>query len=144
MVEWLSAFLIVGIVFLVVSFSAAYLLKKLRKIPVKRTDTPYECGEEPHKDLPFPIKPLFIIPLVIFIVFEAELLFLFPWAKAINNNIIFILVGVIFIVILLLPLLLFFKWKVIGWRKGQTEINPEANNVPYDLYEKINKKYENG
>ena len=145
MIILLGSFLIVAIVFLVIAFLASFVIKKIRNIPIHQKSIPYECGELPHPEPPFPIKPLFLVPLIVFIVFEGEILLLFPWGKILGEqkSLFLVSVGVVFIVVLVLPLILFFKWDVIRWRRKMSYINKELNNVPEELYLKLNKKYEN-
>jgi len=50
------------------------------KFPSKAKSTPFECGKEPFS-LPSGNSPMhFYIVAMLFIVFDVELVFLFPWA----------------------------------------------------------------
>ena len=66
-------------VFAVASLAASSLLRPKRPTPAKLS--PYECGIEPMR-LPkgerFPVK--FYVIAMLFIVFDIETIFLFPWA----------------------------------------------------------------
>ena len=57
---------------------ASYLLGKRVRNPVK--DSPYECGMEPvgGTDERFSVK--FYLVGMIFVVFDVEVIFLYPWA----------------------------------------------------------------
>lgn len=70
--------LVLGIVFAVLSFTASRLLAPRRSTRVK--SAPYECGIEPAQGTPerFPVR--FFLVAMIFIVFDIEIIFLYPWA----------------------------------------------------------------
>ncbi len=71
---------ILGILFAAVSFFASRLLAPNR--PNHRKNQAYECGIEPAKETPerFPVR--FFLIAMIFIVFDIELIFFYPWAVA--------------------------------------------------------------
>ena len=75
------ALLIVG--FAVVSLAAAWLLRPARPDPVKLDN--YECGAEPIGSawVRFPVG--FYLVALIFIVFDALAVFLFPWALILKS-----------------------------------------------------------
>src|SRR5258708_15049806 len=62
------------------SFIASGLLAP--RSPNDRKSAPYECGIIPGKDTPerFPIR--FFLVAMIFIVFDVEIIFFYPWAVA--------------------------------------------------------------
>jgi NADH-quinone oxidoreductase subunit A len=66
------------VAFAVVSLAAAHLLRPARPDPVKLAN--YECGSEPIGSawIQFPVG--FYLVALIFIVFDALAVFLFPWA----------------------------------------------------------------
>src|SRR5712691_7358879 len=68
-------------VFVVMSLAASALLRPTRPTPAKRA--PYECGIEPER-LPaterYPVK--FYVVAMLFIIFDIEAIFLYPWAVA--------------------------------------------------------------
>lgn len=72
-------FTLVAIGFLAVSLIAARLLRH-RGMPTTNLD-PYECGNEPESfahDHRFSIR--YYLIAVLFVVFDVETIFLFPWA----------------------------------------------------------------
>ena len=71
---------ILGILFAVISFAANRILAPKR--PNDRKNSAYECGIEPAKETPerFPVR--FFLIAMIFIVFDIELIFFYPWAIA--------------------------------------------------------------
>ena len=72
------ALLVLGILFAAISFVASGLLAPRRKTAAKTA--PYECGIVPAHDTPdrFPVR--FFLVAMIFIVFDIEIIFLYPWA----------------------------------------------------------------
>ena len=75
----------------------------------------YECGIETVGDTWVQFKVQYYIFALIFLVFDVETVFLYPWAAAIGQLPLFaVLEGVLFILILVLGL-------VYAWRKGALE-----------------------
>lgn len=72
------ALLVLGILFAAISFIASGLLAPRRQTRAKTA--PYECGIVPAHDTPdrFPVR--FFLVAMIFIVFDIEIIFLYPWA----------------------------------------------------------------
>ena len=70
---------ILALVFAVLSLAASALLRPSRPTPAKLA--PYECGIEPER-LPkgerFSVR--FYVVAMLFIIFDVETIFLFPWA----------------------------------------------------------------
>ncbi len=71
--------IILGFVFAAVSFVASGLLAP-RKRPTAAKVAPYECGIVPGIEPPtrFPVR--FYLIAMIFIIFDIEIIFLYPWA----------------------------------------------------------------
>lgn len=80
----------------------------------------YECGERPIGEAWFNYNPRFYMIALIFVVFDVEIAFLFPWARvyqaflAEGNGGIALFEGLVFIVILFVAL-------VYVWVKGDLE-----------------------
>src|SRR3954449_3749151 len=70
--------LVLAVIFGVLSAFASRLLAPRRPTPAK--SAPYECGIVPRKDPPerFPVR--FYLVAMIFIIFDIEIIFLYPWA----------------------------------------------------------------
>ncbi|HXY42805.1 MAG TPA: NADH-quinone oxidoreductase subunit A [Acidimicrobiales bacterium] len=75
--------ILVGIAFASLSFVASKLLAPQR--PTAAKEAPYECGIEPAREPAnrFPVR--FYLIAMIFIVFDIEVIFLFPWAVVENQ-----------------------------------------------------------
>ena len=71
--------LILGILFAGLSLVASALLAP-RKRPTSAKLAPYECGIVPDREPPqrFPVR--FYLVAMIFIIFDIEIVFLYPWA----------------------------------------------------------------
>ncbi len=71
--------LAVGLLFASLSFVASSLLAP-RKRPTAAKTAPYECGIVPEVEPParFPVR--FYLVAMIFIIFDIEIVFLYPWA----------------------------------------------------------------
>jgi NADH-quinone oxidoreductase subunit A len=70
---------VLGVLFAGLSFMASGLLAP-RKRPTAAKLAPYECGIVPDRDPPqrFPVR--FYLVAMIFIIFDIEIVFLYPWA----------------------------------------------------------------
>jgi NADH-quinone oxidoreductase subunit A len=71
--------LILGFLFAALSFVASSLMAP-KKRPTSAKTAPYECGIVPGIDPPtrFPVR--FYLIAMIFIIFDIEIVFLYPWA----------------------------------------------------------------
>jgi NADH-quinone oxidoreductase subunit A len=85
MSQYLPIFLmlVLGILFAAVSILASRLLAPRR--PTAAKQAPYECGIVPSLEPAerFPVK--FYLVAMIFIVFDIEIIFLYPWAVAFGD-----------------------------------------------------------
>ena len=72
------ALLVLGILFAALSFLASNLLAP--RSPNAAKSAPYECGIVPRRDPPdrFPVR--FYLVAMIFIIFDIEIIFLYPYA----------------------------------------------------------------
>ena len=71
-------FFILGIVFVAGGLIGSWLLRPKRPYPEKLS--PYECGEEPIGNAWVRFNIRFYVIALIFLIFEVEVVFLFPWA----------------------------------------------------------------
>ena len=94
-------FLIVGLIFVAGGLIFAWLLRPNRPYPSKLAT--YECGEEPIGDTRVRFNVRFYVIALIFLVFDVEVVFLFPWATvfkqlgwyAFNEMLVFL--GILFV-----------------------------------------------
>ncbi len=104
--------------FVITVLSAAHLLGPRKKTPVK--DMPYESGMDPVGDARQPFDVKFYVVAVLFLIFDVELLFLYPWAVSAyvgESGIPEGLRGTVFGVMLFFMATLAIAY-VYAWRKG--------------------------
>lgn len=113
--EWIfiGMFFVIAWIFPAMPLIAARVLQPKRPNQVK-TET-YECGIETIGDAWVQFKVQYYLYALVFLVFDIELVFLFPWAVAYNQLGLFAFVEM-FIFIVLLGVAL-----VYAWRKGALE-----------------------
>lgn len=106
-------FIFVGLAFGVVTLVVSYFLQPRYPEPEKLTT--YECGSEPFSDarMPFPVR--YYIFAMLFVIFDIEVIFLYPWAVSFTK------IGVIGLVEMLIFIGLFLVAYVYAWRKGALE-----------------------
>ncbi len=110
---YIGLFLIIG---LVVPAVAVYLPRFVApKKPNTIKQEIYECGMEPVGGAWVQFKVQYYIFALVFLIFDIETIFLYPWAVAFDKLPLFaVFEGVLFIAILLVGLL-------YVWRKGALE-----------------------
>ncbi len=113
--EWLyiGIFIVIGIVVPIVPLVVAALISPKKPNKIKQ-DT-YECGIETVGDSWVQFKAQYYIFALVYLVFDVETVFLFPWALSLNQLPLFVVLeGILFIGILVAGL-------VYAWRKGMLE-----------------------
>ena len=85
------------------------------KRPDAEKNSPYECGFEPFDDARMKFDVRFYLVAILFIIFDLEIAFLFPWAVALDD-----LSGAAFIAMALFLILLVVGF-VYEWKKGALE-----------------------
>ncbi len=107
-------FLLVGIGLVLFTFFFSRLIRPSH--PYKAKNQNYECAEQPIGSSWIKFNNRFYIFALIFVVFDVEAVFLFPWAVAFGKLGLFALIEmIIFIVILVFGL--YYAWKrgVLKW-----------------------------
>ena len=107
-------FVVVALFFGVWSLVVSYLVQP--KYPEAEKLTSYECGSEPFSDarMPFPVR--YYIFAMLFVIFDIEVIFLYPWAVAYEKLGIFALIEMlIFVLMLVIGLVYAWKKKVLKW-----------------------------
>jgi NADH-quinone oxidoreductase subunit A len=111
--SYLPVLLLAGLVgaFAVLSLGASALLRPKHPTPAKLS--PYECGIEPER-VPrterFPVK--FYVVAMLFIIFDVETIFLFPWAVSFRQ------LGLFGLIEMVVFIALVFVAYVYVWKKG--------------------------
>jgi len=115
MSQWIyiGLFFFVGLLIPVGAIAVAWILGPKKPNPIKQST--YECGIETVGDSWVQFKAQYYIFALVFLVFDVETVFLFPWAVQLGQLGLFAVVeGIIFILILIAGL-------VYTWRKGMLE-----------------------
>ncbi len=114
--------------FAVLSLAASALLRPHRPTPAKLA--PYECGIEPER-LPkgerFSVR--FYVVAMLFIIFDVEVIFLFPWAVGFRALGVFGLVEMaVFIGLVFVAYVYVWKRGGLDWERGE-ELAPPVSEV---------------
>lgn len=113
--DWLyiGIFVVIAMFLPAVAIGMAALLSPKKPNPVKLST--YECGIETVGESWVQFKPQYYIFALVFLIFDVETVFLFPWAAAYKQLALYgIIEAIIFIGILAAAL-------VYIWRKGALE-----------------------
>lgn len=110
MSEYLAVliFAIAGTGIVLITFGINKIFRPHNPYPAKNVN--YECAEEPVGDSWFKFNNRFYIFALIFVIFDVEAVFLFPWAVAFGQLGLYALVEMI-IFILILMFGLYYAWK---------------------------------
>ena len=74
---------VLALAFVIISITASKLLAPSRTTEAK--EAPYECGIVPSREPPERFPVTFYLVAMIFIVFDIEIIFLFPWATVFRD-----------------------------------------------------------
>lgn len=107
-------FLCLGVLLPVVALFIAKLLRPHK--PSEAKYTTYESGNEPFQDSRVQFNVRYYIFALLFVIFDIETVFLYPWAVAYEKLGIFALIEMfIFVFMLLIGLVYAWKKKVLKW-----------------------------
>ncbi|MEE8340654.1 MAG: NADH-quinone oxidoreductase subunit A, partial [Candidatus Neomarinimicrobiota bacterium] len=109
-------FVIIGAVLLIIALLIAKLLSPSR--PSKNKLSTYECGEEAEGSTWVQFNIRYYVIALIFIIFDVEVLFLFPWAVVYKDLgwLAFIEMA-IFLLILIVGLIYIWRKRDLDWVK---------------------------
>ncbi|HKQ31408.1 MAG TPA: NADH-quinone oxidoreductase subunit A [Burkholderiales bacterium] len=108
------------LIFMGVSIGLGVLILTLGRVlgphrPDAEKNSPYECGFEPFEDARMKFDVRYYLVAILFIIFDLEIAFLFPWAVALGE------IGMFGF----LSMMLFLGILVVGfiyeWKKGALE-----------------------
>jgi NADH-quinone oxidoreductase subunit A len=83
--------------------------------PDKEKNSAYECGFEPFEDARMKFDVRYYLVAILFIIFDLEIAFLFPWAVALQK------IGVFGFVSMMLFLGILVVGFIYEWKKGALE-----------------------
>ncbi|MEO0330849.1 MAG: NADH-quinone oxidoreductase subunit A, partial [Bacteroidota bacterium] len=143
-------FIIGAISFVLITLVVARLIRPNR--PNEEKLTTYESGEDPLGSAWGQFNPRFYVVALIFILFDVEIVFLFPWATVMGQPELieqtegawgwFALVEMaIFVLILVLGLAYAWAKGFLDWVRPSVNLPQYKSVVPAKLYEQINQKY---
>jgi NADH-quinone oxidoreductase subunit A len=138
-------YLIAAIVLLTGIFALAKFIRP-NKPNAEKLST-YESGEEPEGNANVQFNIRYYIVALVFILFEVELVFLFPWATVFGNQELFeatdglwgwVSMIEMFIFVGFLALSLAYAWVkgYLDWVKPQLQKPDYESNIPKSAYEK--------
>ncbi|MBB5394880.1 NADH-quinone oxidoreductase subunit A [Mucilaginibacter sp. AK015] len=141
-------FLITGIVAIGGLFFTNRLLSPRNPTPEKLTT--YECGEEPTGSAWLPFNSRFYVIALVFLLFDVEMVFVFPWATVFGNREIiatdarwgWIALTEMFIFLGILILGLAYVWRKgdLNWIKPNVTLPQTDARIPRSLYDDLNAK----
>lgn len=127
-------FLILSIVFVIITLFISKIIRPNR--PTREKYLTYECGENPEGSPWVKFNIRFYVVALIFLIFDVEVVLLFPWALVYKEYGIFgFLAGIIFLVVLGIGM-------AYEWRKGDLDWarpNPKAPKLD-DMLKKVEVK----
>ncbi|MBK7650384.1 MAG: NADH-quinone oxidoreductase subunit A [Flammeovirgaceae bacterium] len=138
-----------GVLFVASALLVSRLIRPNRPNKQKLT---YESGETPQGNAWIQFNLRFYVLALVFILFEVEVVFLFPWSVVFANKELiaetngawgwFAFVEMlIFIFILVLGLAYAWKMGHLDWIKSSPDIKDVESPVPNSLYADLNEKY---
>lgn len=106
-------FIVLALGFGLVTLALSYFVQP--KYPEAEKLSVYECGSEPFSDsrMPFPVR--YYVIAMLFVIFDIEVIFLYPWAITFHD------LGVIGLIEMMIFIGLFVVAYVYAWRKGALE-----------------------
>lgn len=113
---YIAIFMVVAVAVPIVAVGLPALISP--KKSSKRKEEVYECGIETKGKIRVQLKSQYYIYALIFLVFDIETIFLFPWAVALGDPalpIFYVVEGVIFIAILFAGLIYAMRKGVLAW-----------------------------
>lgn len=106
-------FMVIGVVIGTLPLIATRLLIKQRPDPAK--NAPYECGFSAFEDARRPFDVRYYLVAILFIIFDLETAFMFPWAVAFRD------IGWLGFGAMMLFLAILMVGFVYEWRRGALE-----------------------
>ncbi|WP_342645212.1 NADH-quinone oxidoreductase subunit A [Mucilaginibacter sp. CSA2-8R] len=139
-------FLITGFVLVGMTLFLSRMIAPRKPNPEKLSS--YECGEEPIGSAWIPFNGRFYVIALIFLLFDVEMIFIFPWATVYANPDLiaadkrwgaFTLIEMfVFAGILILGLIYVWRKKDLEWIKPTPVVPTTNTSIPFNLYDKIN------
>lgn len=110
---FIGIFVVIAIAFPIIALVLAFLIRPKRPNPVKSSI--YECGLETIGETWVQFRVQYYIYALVFVIFDIETVFLYPWAVAYNK------LGLFALVEMFIFLAILFGGLIYAWRKGALE-----------------------
>lgn len=148
---YILLFIIAGLALMGLMLTIARFLRPHR--PNEEKLTTYESGEDPLGNANIQFNVRFYVIALIFVLFEVELLFLFPWSIVFGNEDLIEQTGgewgwfamaemTVFLGILILGLAYAWAKSYLDWVLPTPRIPEVKSPVPDNLYAKVNERYQ--
>jgi NADH-quinone oxidoreductase subunit A len=143
---YVAAFLLAGIAFLGLILTLASFIRPNR--PNEEKLSTYESGEEPIGNANTRFNPRFYVIALLFVLFEIELIFLFPWAVVFNQKTLREIplwttyaIWEMILFVGMLSIGLAFAWRrgYLNWEKPIQETSDIDSPIPKDAYQRFKK-----
>ncbi len=142
---YILLFIIAAVILLAVIFGIVKFIRPHR--PYSEKLTTYESGEEPEGNANVQFNIRYYIVALVFILFEVELVFLFPWATVFGSEQLFKMTEGLWGWVSMIEMIIFVGLLTLGlayaWVKGYLEwVKPEIkdlnteSDIPKTAYEK--------
>ncbi|ADB39635.1 NADH-quinone oxidoreductase subunit A [Spirosoma linguale] len=146
-------FILAAFAFIAIVLFVARLLRPNR--PNIEKNSTYESGEEPIGNANVQFNIRFYVVALVFVLFDVELAFLFPWATVFGQERLIKATGglwgwfalteaILFVVVLGLGLAYVWAKGHLDWVKPQPKIPSVETKVPAQLYQRVNERYKRG
>lgn len=143
-------YLVGGIIFISGGLFTAWIIRPKR--PNEEKLTTYESGEDPLGGAWGQVNIRFYVIALIFLLFEVEIVFLFPWATVFGREELieatdglwgWVALSEMFVFIFILALGLAYAWRkgYLEWDKPEIKPSDFKGVVPTEKYNAINNKY---
>lgn len=141
-------FAIVGLILVCGTMLLAKFISPKKPNPIKLST--YECGEEATGTSWVQFNPRFYVIALIFLLFDVELIFVFPWATVFGNADLiaadgrwgwFTMIEMgMFLGILIVGLIYVWKNGDLQWVRPKTRMPQVSVHIPASAYDQINNK----
>jgi NADH-quinone oxidoreductase subunit A len=141
-------FLITGIILVALIFFINRLLAPNH--PNTEKQISYECGEEPTGNAWLPFNSRFYVIALVFLLFEVEMVFVFPWATVFGSHeindyypqwgMLALIEMFIFLGVLILGLVYVWVKGDLDWIKPKPVVPVTDVVIPTSLYDKLNEE----
>ena len=141
-------YFLMGVLFVLFTFFLGWLVALKKPNPEKLSS--YECGEVPTGDSWIQFNSRFYVIALIFLLFDVELVFIFPWATIFGQEVLLtadprwgwlsLIEMFIFIGILLIGLIYVWKKGDLNWIRPEQLLPFSPTKIPYSAYQTLNNE----